>query len=229
MKSLKAIQDEFRDKRRQEDAEGRAKMHQAREELDALLRRAGFKDGPENMLSDDADKWTDEEYYRRRVREMVFKLPEFDLRKQIMREISSYRYEVYDRWEKLSLFDNKFAAELKDKRCEPPGLSRSLLAFFAVPLAVMCLAYWRGSAVDALVAGFGVVLPVIVFLAVHHVGELRRYDVITQEAIKFVEQQEAVSKGEASRRLHLPALFSNREERTGEAGPEDDPGWHPEK
>lgn len=212
MKSLKEIQDEFRDNRRHQDAEGRTKMHKAREELDALLQRAGIKDSRENILSDDAETWCED----RQLRELVFKLPDVHLRKQIMRQISSYRYELYGRWEMLSLFDNKFAGELRDKRCEPPDLSRSPLAFLSVPLAVMCLAYWRSSSVDALVVGFGVVLPAIVFFALHHVGELRRYDVIMQEAIKFVEQQEAVSKGEATRRLHLTPLFSRLEESTGE-------------
>ena len=99
MKSLQDIRDEFLDQQRQEHAEALAKVREARAELDALLQRAGIKDGPDYMFGDDADSSRDEDYYRRRVRELVFKVPDQELRRQIMAKLSSYRYELWDRWE----------------------------------------------------------------------------------------------------------------------------------
>src|SRR5258707_15137789 len=113
MKSLKDIQLEFLDQRQQEDAERTAKVREARDELDALLHQAGIRDGPEDMFADDADKWRDEDYYRLRVREMVFNVPDGGLRRQIMRALDHYRSELWDRWEVLRLFDETLAARLR--------------------------------------------------------------------------------------------------------------------
>jgi hypothetical protein len=214
MKSLQDIQDEFLDQQRQEDGEPLAKVREARAELDALLQRAGIKDGPDDMFGDDADRWRDENYYRRRVREQVFKVPDRELRRQIMAKLSSYRYELWDRWEMRRLFDDRFADRLRAQRCDPPRLS-SVYQIWG-PLAMMGLAYWFRGALDALVVGVGILIPDLVFLAVYLTTNLHRHDVIMQEAIKFVERNAAVSKEEAHRRLHLPEIFSRREERTGE-------------
>lgn len=219
MKSFEEIRAEFWQKRLREEIEARAKTVEARGALDALLQRAGIKDRPENPLSEGADKWS-EDYYRPRIREMVFELPDVELRRQIIIQISIYRFELYDYWQKLNTLENRLAADLREKRCELPLLS-SPVAFLGLPPAVMCLAYWRGSAIDALVAGFGVVLPAIAFVALHLIRDLHRYDVIMQEAITFAERFEAASKAEASRRLHLLVeIFSRHEGSTGEPDPE---------
>jgi hypothetical protein len=76
--------------------------------------------------------------------------------------------------------------------------------------------YWLGGPINALVAGVALVLPAVLFLTTQHLAELHRHDVIMQEAIRFAEARAALSRAEATRRLHLPAVFSRREERTGE-------------
>jgi len=214
MKSLEEIQTEFRDQRQREDAETIAKVREARSKVDALLQRAGIKDGPADTFADDAAKWKEEGYYRLRVREMVFKVPDGELHSQIMAKIDVYRFEVWERWEMLRLFDERFVERLRHERCCSPRFRDTPLA--TVPLAAMFLAYWFGDALDALVVGVGVVLPVLMFIAVRHISALHRRDLIMEEAVKFVERQEAVSRAEATRRLHLPELFSRREKRTGE-------------
>jgi hypothetical protein len=211
MKSLQDIQDEFLDQQGQEPL---AKVREARAELNALLQRAGIKDGPDDMFGDDADRWRDEDYYRRRVRELVFKVPDRELRRQIMAKLSSYRYELWDRWKMRRLFDERFADRLRAQRCNPPRpLEAPLLAG---PLALVGVAYWFGGALDALVIGLAVALPALVLFVVNHISNLHRHDVIVQEAIKFVERNAALSLREAHRRQHLPEIFSRREERTGE-------------
>jgi hypothetical protein len=57
--------------------------------------------------------------YRSRVREMVFKVPDLELRRQIMAKLNSYRSELWDRWEMRRLFDEKFAFRLRSERCRP--------------------------------------------------------------------------------------------------------------
>jgi len=214
MKSLQDIRDEFLDQQRQEDAEPLVKVREARAELDALLQRAGIRDGPDDMFGDDADRWRDEDYYRRRVRELVFKLPDRELRRQIMAKLSSYRSELWDRWEMRRLLDERFADRLRAQRCNPPRVLEAPL--FAGPAAIVGVAYWFGSALDVLVSGVAVALPALVLFVVKHMTNLHRHDVTMQEAIKFVEQAAAISKQEAQRWLHLPEIFSRREERTGE-------------
>src|SRR5690348_15545403 len=213
MKSLQDIRDGFLDQQRQEDAEPLAKVREARAELDALLERTGIKDGPDDIFGDDADQWRDENYYRRRVRELVFTVPERELRRQIMAKLGSYRSELWDRWQMRRLFDERFADRLRAQRCNAPRLSEAPL--LAGPIAIVGVAYWFGGALDALVIGFGVVLPALVLFLVHHMTNLYQHDVTMQEAIKFVEQAAAMSKQEAHHRLHLPEIFSRREERTG--------------
>src|SRR5262245_59568785 len=137
MKSLQDVQDEFFDQHRQEDAKLITKVREARSELDALLARPGIKDGPDDMFGDDADRWRDEDYYRSRVRELVFKVPDIELRRQIMSKFSAYRFEMGDRWEMLRLFDEQFAERLRAQRCNPPQLSG--LYQIWVPLALMGL------------------------------------------------------------------------------------------
>jgi len=78
----------------------------------------------------------------------------------------------------------------------------------------MGVAYWLGGALDALVVGLGALLAALISAAI----ELYRHEVTMQEAIKFVERVADNGKKEATRRLHLPRLFSLREERTGEMG-----------
>ena len=207
MKSLQDIRDEFLDQQRQEDAKPLAKVRDARAELDVLLQRAGIKDGPDDMSGDDADRWRDEDYYRRRVRELVFEVPDREPRRQIMAKLRSYRSELWDRWEMRSLFDERFADRLRAQRCNPPRLLEA-------PLFVG-VAYWFGGALHAIVIGVGVALPALVLFVVNHITNLHRHDVTMQEAIEFVEQAAAISKRAAHHWLHLSEIFSRREERTG--------------
>lgn len=209
MKSLQEIRDEYLDQMNQEKATLDAKVDEARHELNVLFEKAGISDRPD-ILADDSDKWSDDDYYRRKVRDRVFSVPDIELRKQIMRQFGEYRYQLYGLWLTISLFDDRFADRLRHERCSPPQPSRRPVAAYFV---IVGLAYWLGGALDALVLG----APGAVFLALEYIIELYRHEVIFQEAIKYVERQAAVSKGEATRRLHLPELFSRREIRTGEA------------
>ena len=100
-----------------------------------------------------------------------------------MRRLSSYRYELYERWEMRRLHDERFGERLRHERCRPPRLSGALPTA-AVPLGIMCAAYWFGGALDALVAGLGLVLPALVYLGVGHIVYAHLYDVTMLEAIK---------------------------------------------
>jgi hypothetical protein len=92
MKSLQEVHNDYFFQSAEEDLKPIAELREARAELDALLQRAGIKDGPDETFGDDADKWTDESYHRRRVREMVFSVTDLDFRRHIMKQLRTYRY-----------------------------------------------------------------------------------------------------------------------------------------
>jgi hypothetical protein len=119
MKSLQDIKEEFFDQRDKKDAKLRAKLSETLAEKDALLQRAGITDG--SIFGDDADRWTDDDYYRRRVREQVFNVSDFELRTQIMLTISNYRYAMRDRLEMRHSFEEAFATRLRHERCQRRG------------------------------------------------------------------------------------------------------------
>jgi hypothetical protein len=219
MKSLQDIYDEWLGQRSKEETRLNAKLREASAEKDTILQRAGIRDRPEDLYGDDADRWIDEDYYRCRVREMVFKVPDVELRKQVMLTLSGYRYELYDQWRVLNLFDENFTSRLRHERCRPPRLSYTLFGtpLIAIPLAFIGVAAWFDGTLVALLVAVCVLLPSLVFLAVSHYTDLHQYDVIMQQAIQTAERNAAASKAEATRRLHLPKLFSRREQRTGEA------------
>jgi hypothetical protein len=116
------------------------------------------------------------------------------------------------------LFEEQFVERLRAERCRRPRVPAMLT--ISIPLGVLWAAYWSRGALDALVVGVGFLLPAVVLYSVYYLGELHRHDVTMQEAIKFVEHCAALSKREATRRLHLPEIFSRREMRTGEADAE---------
>jgi hypothetical protein len=179
------------------------------------------------VLADDADRWRDEEYYRRRVREMVLEVPDQELRKQIMNKISDHRYEQYQLREMRSLFEREFAGKLWAERSLVPRPSRDMIWNCIWPPAFFCIAYWVAyvfsGVLDALVAGVGAFLPVLVLYAVryvvHYFQALHRHDVNLQEAVQYVERAAAISEREA-RLIGRPEVFSRREKRTGEADEE---------
>ena len=90
-----------------------------------------------------------------------------------------------------------------------------------MPLVIiLCLVYWFSGALDALVVGVGLLLPVVAWLVVwymvNYIAELYRHDVTLREGIKLIDEEATRSKKEAARRLALPEIFSSREIRTGE-------------
>jgi len=214
LKSLANIQSEFLEQRAKKDSELLVEVREAAAEKDALLQRAGITD-----RLPDALKHEDEATYRRRIREMVFKESDPELRRQIMSKIDTYRYKLYDRWEMRSLFEEKFANSLRTERCRLPRLLPAAPSI-AVPLVSLGIVYWFSGALDALVVGIGLLLPALVFFATSFIADLHLHDVTMQEAIKFVDESANRSKHEATRLLHLPEIFSSREMSTGQADAE---------
>jgi hypothetical protein len=214
MRSLDDVRLEWMDQRREESDKLQVKVREAQEEKDALLQRGGI-----NLYDDPLS--SDRDDYRRRVREAVFEVTDSELRKDIMRAVKRYEYELSERWQMISLFDETFAARLRHERCRPPRLSSNRLVRSLVPLVIiLCLVYWSSGALDALVVGVGFLVPVVAWLVVwymvNYIAELYQHDVTLREGIKLVDEEATRSKKEAARRLALPEIFSSREIRTGE-------------
>jgi hypothetical protein len=220
MRSLDDVRLEWMDQRREKSDKLQVKVREAQEEKDALLQRGGINLYDSHSW-EDIGKISDRDDYRRRVREAVFEVPDSKLRKDIMRAVNRYEYELSERWQMISLFDETFAARLRHERCRPPRLSSNRLVRSLVPLVIiLCLVYWSGGALDALVVGVGFLVPVVAWLVVwymlNYIAELYQHDVTLREGIKLVDQEATRSKKEAARRLALPEIFSSREIRTGE-------------
>jgi hypothetical protein len=219
MRSLDDVRLEWMDQRREESDKLQVKVREAQEEKDALLQRAGIN--LYNSTWEDIGKISDRDDYRRRVREAVFKVSDSELRRDIMRAVNRYEYELYTREQMIWFFDRDFAAGLRHERCRPPRLSSNRLVRSLVPLVIiLCLVYWFRGALDALVVGVGFLLPVVawfvVWYMVNYIAELYQHDVTLREGIKLVDEEATRSKKEAARRLALPEIFSSLEIRTGE-------------
>jgi hypothetical protein len=186
MRSFEDIRSLFYDQRSEENSKLSVKVREAQETKDTLLQRVGIKDQPRSL--DDIAKLWDEADYRRRVREMVFEVPDGELRNQIMRALNRDRYEQYERWEMLSLFDEQFADRLRRERCRPP---RPVLLSGAITLyvALLGIAYWFQGALDALAMGI-ILFPLnLVFPTISYITELYQHDVTLREAIKLVDRK----------------------------------------
>lgn len=217
IKSLREIKIEFWEKRLKKDAEVRTDFREAEHKLNALLQEAGTGSLPQRYTFEALFKGEDEADYRQRVREMVFEVRDVRQRKQIIAQIQHVFHGVPEEaQEMLRLFDDQFLTELIDKRSRPPRVTNSLLVISAIPLAVICLAIsnWFGGIVDVLIVGLGIVLPGTLFVALHRIGELHRYDVIMQEAIRDIEGQ--ITQLRVGWKPH-PEFFSRLEATTGEA------------
>jgi hypothetical protein len=220
MRSLDDVRLEWMDQRREESDKLQVKVREAQEEKDALLKRAGIN-LYDSLSLEDFGKIFDRDDYRRRVREAVFEVLDSKLRKDIMRAVDRYEYELCEHCQYIGMFDETFAARLRHERCRPPRLSSNRLVRSLAPLVIiLCLVYWFRGALDALVVGVGFLLPVVawfvVWYMVNYIAELYQHDVTLREGIKLVDEEATRSKKEAARRLALPEIFSSLEIRTGE-------------
>ena len=101
MRSLDDVRLEWKDQRWEESDKLQVKVREAQEEKDALLQRAGIN--LNDPLYWDREISDRDDYDRRRVREAVFKVLDSELRKDIMRAVSRYEYELSERWQTISL------------------------------------------------------------------------------------------------------------------------------
>jgi hypothetical protein len=110
-----------------------------------------------------------DEFQDQHLRELVFEVPDRELRREIMAKLGHYRYKLWRQYQMRRLFDDGFALRLRAQRCNPPRLlleAHLLAGLIAVGVGV---AYWVGGALDALVIGVGVVgvvLPALVLFVV---------------------------------------------------------------
>jgi hypothetical protein len=144
VKSLEDIRSEFLGQLREEDDKHLTKVREARDERDALLQRAGITEAPGEL---------DDAHYLRCIRELVFQVPDAELRREIMHAVSNYRSEMCERWVDRGLFEEQFAARLRSQRCRPPQPSAAL-AYLPYVVTVVLLGAWTFCGpLDALVIG----------------------------------------------------------------------------
>ena len=212
IRTFESIHEDLYADLQQADAEYLEKVRKAYDERNALFERAGIKYVSGDLFD---DRWRDESYWRSRIREQTFNVPDPPLRKEVMAAADDAASAQWQRWNNQESFYGEYLAGLIRMRCEPsPNLpdGRSL----GLSLALAGAAYWLGGLAGLLVIGFGVILPAWFYYAHRTMMEAHKYDVALQEMTKLVERDRATAKDSARRYGSQSRIFSHRELYTGE-------------
>jgi hypothetical protein len=129
MKSLEDIRRELLDELQQTSDKYKAQIDKIHKEKDALLERAGITH--EDVSS---SLFIDGETHRSYLREVVFNVPDRELRREIMEKINEEYYEQWDHWNARYYTELAFVEKLRDDRCKLPELKISQIRLAALPL-----------------------------------------------------------------------------------------------